>query len=192
MNTVSWPDHLLTLDEFVALPEDNSRHYELQEGVLTGAPRPDGWHQRVACSLASALDDALPCGWEPIFSVEVVVEERWPPTVRVPDVAIVPTRLIDEDGRLLFASDLLGVVEVTAPGSRTLDTVTKRSEYAAAGIPFYWNVDLGPPVTLTDYRLGGDVYRIGWRGGGRFVSAESVRVCLDLDLLGYRRRSSVP
>lgn len=192
MKPIAWPDHLLTLDEFAALPEDRSRHYELQEGVLTGAPRPGAWHQRIAYSMAFALEDVLPCEWEPICGVEVVIEERWPPTVRVPDVAIVPARLIDRDLQLLSASDLLGVVEVSVPGSRTLDAVTKRSEYAAAGIPLYWHVDPEPPVTLTDYRLAGDVYRIAWRGGGRFTSTESVRICLDLDLLGYRRAGAVP
>jgi hypothetical protein len=30
----AFPDHLLTLEEFTRLPEDNSRRYELQEGVL--------------------------------------------------------------------------------------------------------------------------------------------------------------
>lgn len=192
MNTITWPDHLLTLDEFTALPEDRSRHYELQEGVLTGTPRPGTWHQRIANSMAFALEDVLPCEWEPISGMEVVIEERWPPTVRVPDVAIVPTRLIDRDLRLLSARDLLGVVEVSVPGSRTLDAVTKCSEYATAGIPIYWHVDPEPPVTLTDYRLAGDVYRIAWRGSGRFTSTEAVQICLDLDLLGHRRPRAVP
>jgi hypothetical protein len=34
---------LLTLDEFVALPEDDSARYELR--VLTVAPRPRPWHR---------------------------------------------------------------------------------------------------------------------------------------------------
>jgi hypothetical protein len=39
MSAVAFPDHLLTLEEFTQLPEDNSRHYELQEGVLIVRPR---------------------------------------------------------------------------------------------------------------------------------------------------------
>ncbi|WP_170301383.1 hypothetical protein [Saccharopolyspora hirsuta] len=34
MNTTTWPGHLLTLDEFVALPEDRSRHREPKEAVV--------------------------------------------------------------------------------------------------------------------------------------------------------------
>ncbi len=34
MITASWPDHLLTLTEWDALPEDTSRRCESVEGVL--------------------------------------------------------------------------------------------------------------------------------------------------------------
>jgi hypothetical protein len=33
MSVSPWPDHLLSLDEWVALPEDNTRHFELVEGM---------------------------------------------------------------------------------------------------------------------------------------------------------------
>ncbi len=42
-----FPDHLLTLEEFFELPEDNSRRYELQEGVLIVSPRAQSLHQPV-------------------------------------------------------------------------------------------------------------------------------------------------
>jgi hypothetical protein len=38
MRVMPGPDHLLTLAEWDALPEDTSRHYELAEGVLVGRP----------------------------------------------------------------------------------------------------------------------------------------------------------
>ncbi|MFI0468501.1 Uma2 family endonuclease [Saccharopolyspora sp. 5N102] len=190
MNIISPPDHLLTLDEFTALPEDKSRHYELQEGVLTGAPRPSGWHQRMALSMVVALDDALPPEWEAIFSTGVVVEERWPPTVRAPDVVIASVSAIDEGRPLLFPSDVVGVIEVSEPGSRMLDSVCKRDEYAVAGIPFYWIVDVGPPVTLVDHRLSGAEYREVWRGGGTYTSSELVAVRIGLDSLGSCARGA--
>jgi Uma2 family endonuclease len=34
-------------------------------------------------------------------------------------------------------------------GTRCTDTVTQPAEYADAGIPTYWIIDLDPPVTLT-------------------------------------------
>lgn len=186
MYITPWPDHLLTLDEFAALPEDNSRHYELQEGVLTGAPRPGVLHQRMVTAVAAALDRVLPADWEALFGVEVVVAERWPPTVRVPDVVVASARALDEDRAMLHASELLGVVEVSAPGSRCLDAVTKRYEYAGAAIPLYWIVDVGPPVTLTDYRLSGSAYSVAWHGGGRYEVREPFELSLDLDVLARR------
>lgn len=38
------PGSLMTLDEWVALPEDNTYQYELQEGVLLVSPRPTPQH----------------------------------------------------------------------------------------------------------------------------------------------------
>ena len=47
MSVMTCPDHLLTLEEFDQLPEDNSRRYELQEGVLQVSPKAAGFHQFV-------------------------------------------------------------------------------------------------------------------------------------------------
>ncbi len=40
------------------------------------------------------------------------------------------------------AADVLLAVEVLSPGTRRVDLVMMRSEYADAGIPHYWIVDL--------------------------------------------------
>ncbi|HWE88846.1 MAG TPA: Uma2 family endonuclease, partial [Pseudonocardiaceae bacterium] len=53
--TSQWPDHLLGLDEYFDLPEDNSRHYELAEGILQVIPRPAYKHQRIARLLTQEL-----------------------------------------------------------------------------------------------------------------------------------------
>jgi Uma2 family endonuclease len=45
-------------------------------------------------------------------------------------------------------------------GSEGVDTVTKRNEYAAAGIPQYWVVDQDPAQTVTMRRLNGDHYAV--------------------------------
>jgi hypothetical protein len=52
------------------------------------------------------------------------------------------------------------VVEIISPGSEGVDTVTKRSEYAAAGIPRYWMVDQDPAQTVTMHHLDGDHYAV--------------------------------
>jgi Uma2 family endonuclease len=48
------------------------------------------------------------------------------------------------------AHDVVVAVEIVSPGTKVTDPVTKPAEYAEAGIPGYWIVDLDPPVvTMT-------------------------------------------
>ncbi|MGB6165642.1 MAG: hypothetical protein WCF33_22240 [Pseudonocardiaceae bacterium] len=46
------PGSLMTLDEWIALPEENTSRYELQEGVLLVSPRPTLRHQQATYRLA--------------------------------------------------------------------------------------------------------------------------------------------
>jgi Uma2 family endonuclease len=48
---------------------------------------------------------------------------------------------------------VLLVIEIVSPGSEGVDLITKRREYAAAGIPQYWIVDQDAPQTVTMHRL---------------------------------------
>ena len=52
MTSVHLP-RLLTLEDWDALPEDNSAHFELQEGVLIVTPRPLRPPTPGQCSAAS-------------------------------------------------------------------------------------------------------------------------------------------
>lgn len=54
----------------------------------------------------------------------------------------------------------LWLLEIISPGSEGVDTVTKRKEYAAAGIPQYWMVDQDQAQTVTMFRLDGDIYTV--------------------------------
>ena len=84
MNSAPWPDHLLSLAEWDALPDDPSRRYELIEGVLVVVPRPAALHQRAMVRLAAELDAQLPDRLTALADVEVVVDEIHPATVRAP------------------------------------------------------------------------------------------------------------
>ncbi|SFP76981.1 Endonuclease, Uma2 family (restriction endonuclease fold) [Amycolatopsis arida] len=143
---------LMTLDEFIALPEDNSYRYELQEGVLVVSPRAVRRHQRAVLRLSRQLHDQLPAGWECLPDMEVVVRAEDPAIVRVPDLVV--TRVDGPEARLT-AADVLLAVEVISPGSRNVDTRLKPFEYAEAGIPHYWLVDLDPPApSITVFHSG--------------------------------------
>ena len=56
------PGSLMTLDEWMALPEDNTYRYELQEGVLLASPRPAPRHQQAAYRLARHSTTSCPPG----------------------------------------------------------------------------------------------------------------------------------
>jgi Uma2 family endonuclease len=53
----------------------------------------------------------------------------------------------------LPVADLLLVIEIVSPGSAGLDAVTKRDEYALAGIPQCWVVDRDNAQTVTLHQL---------------------------------------
>ncbi|MFE7722141.1 Uma2 family endonuclease [Nocardia rhizosphaerihabitans] len=153
-----WPDHLLTLADWDARAEDNSRTYELVEGVLVVSPRPTSIHQRVINRLAWQLEQQLPLELEPLGEVEVVIDPRPPATVRVPDLCVVPA--LSEAVARWTPDEVTLVVEVLSPGTRRTDRVTKFAEYAEAGIANYWLVDLETPTSVTAYTLIGEHYEL--------------------------------
>lgn len=54
---------------------------------------------------------------------------------------------------MLRASEVVIAVEIVSPGSRRTDYVIKHGEYADAGVPHYWILDLDDPVSLVDCHL---------------------------------------
>ena len=84
---------------------------------------------------------------------------RVPHRVREPDVIV----LLDENDRRRTRMAWTGadlVVEIVSPDDPPRDTVRKRAEYAAAGVPEYWIVDPRPRVrAITVLALDGGDYR---------------------------------
>jgi Uma2 family endonuclease len=177
------PRELMTLDEWDALPEDNSAHYELQEGVLVASPKWGRKHQIALVRLATEIAPQLPPDFDLLLSFEVVVDAEWPATVRVPDLVVVSA---GGGEKRVIADEVLLAVEIIAPGSRMLDTRLKAFEYAEAGIPHYWVVDLDPPVpSITVYGLGApdDVYVESQTAAGELLVQEPFEMRIDIDAL---------
>jgi Uma2 family endonuclease len=185
MTAQPWPDHLLTLEEYDALPEDNSRHYELQEGVLIVSPRAASLHQVVALHLQMLLYPQIPREWQVVYDVEVITQAGFPASVRAPDVAIVPKDVAKANVPRFTSDQVLLAIEVISPGSRITDTATKPAEYARAGIPHYWVIDMDPPLSLAAYHLAGDFgYQESPAVTGVFSTIEPFPLKIDLvDLL---------
>ena len=71
------------------------------------------------------------------------------------------------------------------PGSKRTDHVAKRADYADAGIPHYWIVDLDDPISLVACHRGGELgYIDGGAVTGVFDTTEPFPVRLDLGALG--------
>jgi Uma2 family endonuclease len=162
---------VMTLDEYGALPEDNSVRCELQEGILMVTGRPSNRHQRAMSRLLLRLSPHLPRDWLVLTESAVVVVAGEPATVRIPDLVVVREPLPD---RLLRAAEVALAIEIISPGSRNLDRVLKAYEYAQAGIPQYWVVDLEEP-NIVVFTLGPEGYTAGE------PVTEELRATLDLD-----------
>ncbi|MFC4950838.1 Uma2 family endonuclease [Pseudonocardia sp. GCM10023141] len=185
--SLSWPSHLLTLEEWDALPEDSALRLELVEGVLVTSPKPLSWHQKAATRLSYRIDEQLPDEITALEEVDVLVTVE-PPTIRNPDVLVTRTDLYLTNPQRYRALDVLLAVEILSAGTRRVDRVLKFSEYAEAGIPQYWIIDIGRPTTLLAYRLDGDTYRLsGEYSGHAALDVAGHPVALDLDALIRRR-----
>jgi Uma2 family endonuclease len=181
------PAHLLTVGEYAALGEDDSGRSELMEGNLVMSPSPSPDHNMAALRIALQLFQRLPQDLEVITDVDIDLElapADQPGFSRRPDVIIVrrsARQRVRIEGGLIRASEMLVVIEIVSPGSRRTDNVVKRAEYADAGIPHYWIVDIQEPVSLLACHL---TDKFGYLDaevvGGMFTSTEPFSINLDL------------
>lgn len=184
------PGRLLTVDAYAALGEDDRYRSELQEGNLVMSPSAAPDHMIVMRQLLIQLDEQLPPGLQVIPDIDVDLEltsRGKPGFVRRPDLVVVHQAAVERvrrDGGVLRACEVLVVIEIVSPGSQRTDHVIKRGEYADAGIPHYWIVDLDGPVTLIDCHLAAEFgYQDAGPVTGRFATTEPFPICLRLDEL---------
>jgi len=150
---------VVTLDDLTAMMAADEHHrYEISpEGVLSIMPPPGYAH----AIIATRLMVWLAAGGVPPEHIAQVVGLRIPGRDggvggRIPDLVV--WSKAQADGVWLPVVDVLLVAEIISPGSEGIDTVTKRNEYAAAGIPRYWMVDQDSAQTVTMHELNGDNY----------------------------------
>jgi Uma2 family endonuclease len=151
---------VVTLDDLTAMMAADEHHrYEISpEGVLSIMPPPGYAHAIIATRLMAWL---LAAG-VPAERVAQAVGLRIPGPNgvggRIPDLVV--WSKTQADAVWLPVDDVLLVIEIVSPGSEGVDTVTKRKEYAAAGIPQYWMIDQDSAQTVTMHRLDGDKYTV--------------------------------
>lgn len=154
-----------TLHDLDTLPDDGKR-YELADGWLTELS-PSPWHDHGARRLQRILEDAARAADADVYVAGGPDDVSTPAGVRKPDVFVVPKPVarsaISRQVRTYYASDLLLVAEVISPrsGSEQVDRVRKVTEYAKAGIPVYWLIELDPEPKVTALTLAGGAYVLG-------------------------------
>jgi hypothetical protein len=117
-------DHLLTIEEFERLPEEDAFRVELVRGRLVREPRPAALHGWVQLHLGSMLLNHVERHRRgEVFSDIGVILSTEPATVRGPDLAFVSSERLPSGppkrGFLAFAPDLC--VEIVSPSNTSAE-----------------------------------------------------------------------
>ncbi|MET8853041.1 Uma2 family endonuclease [Amycolatopsis sp. NPDC004625] len=174
------PGHLLTVEEYAAL--DGTGFTELVEGRVVTSPGSGRRHDVAVCLLAAQLERQLPPGLAFVVRNEVdlrLAPHGEPGFARRPDVLIVTRAALTRGDGLFRADEVVVVAEVVAADSRRTDYQVKHDEYADAGIPHYWIVDVREAVSLVACQG----YRDAPAVSGTFVAEVPFPVRIDLDAL---------
>lgn len=184
------PGRLLTIAEYAALSEDDRYRWELQEGNLVMSPSPSPRHMLASGALRDQLISRLPHGVRVIQDVDIdlqlaaATEPGWS---RRPDLVVVDQTAVDRvesEGGLLRAAEVRLAIEIVSPGSRRMDYLIKRGEYADAGIGHYWVVNTDRAASLLAYHLAGDLgYADDSEVTGVFTTTEPYRLTITLEHL---------
>ncbi len=184
------PGRLLTISEYAELGEDDRYRWELQEGNLVMSPSPSPRHMLISGDIRDQLTPQLPRSVRVVQDVDIDLQLAAPDQPgwsRRPDLVVVDQTAVDRveiEGGLLRAAEVYLVVEIVSPGSRRMDCVIKRGEYADAEIGHYWVVNPNRPVSLLAHHLAGDLgYADDGEATGMFTAAEPYPLTITLDEL---------
>ena len=151
-----WPlQGLWTEEQYLRLTDQTNHYIEFTEGHVEVLPMPTRKHQAISRFLFLAL---LACAQRlggTVFYAPLRVRVA-PGRFREPDLVL----LLDvndprNQNAFWLGADL--VVEIVSPDHVERDTVIKRADYAAAGIPEYWIIN-DVEGTIVVLRLEGSAY----------------------------------
>jgi len=167
-------------EEYLAL--DTNHFVEFSHGCLEVLEMPTESHQDFALLLYELLRQFV----KPRNSGKILLApfriQLWPGKYREPDVIF----MLAENSRRRSEHYWIGadlVMEIISPNDRNRDVVTKRHEYAQAGIPEYWLID-PQSKTITVFALQGTLYTVhgefglGAQATSRLLAGFTVDVAL--------------
>ncbi|MEV0278142.1 Uma2 family endonuclease [Streptomyces sp. NPDC050610] len=133
------PQDGYTVDDLLTLP-DLPPHTELIDGSLVFVSPQRDFHSIVIDMLVAGLRRTAPPEMKARREMTVVLDKRNGPE---PDVLVVRAEAAYSREQTCFrAGDVLLAVEVVSPDSEARDHDTKPHKYAAAGIPYFWLVEM--------------------------------------------------
>ena len=139
---------------------------EFSHGLLEVLPTPTQSHQLLMAALYESLCSFVRGRELGMVLFAPMRVQLWPGKFRQPDIVYMAAAHADRLGEQFWqGADL--VMEVVNPNDPERDTVTKRREYAQAGIPEYWIVDPAD-ASITVLTLHGQEYALH----GEFVAGE--------------------
>ena len=161
----AWSEH-----EYLAL--NASRLVEFSHGRLEVLPMPSDKHQAIVGFLYTLfLAVVQQIGGAVRFAPLRL--RLWPGKIREPDLMVL-LHAGDPRRQDVYWTGAHLVVEVIGEDDPERDLVTKRFEYAQAGIPEYWMVD-PRSNTITVLRLVGEAYQLhGQYGAGEIATSATL------------------
>lgn len=168
-------------EEYFTLESITGARVELTDGRIEVLPMPTIRHQLILQWLFKAIDafvSARSLGLVLVSGTRVRLRAK---NIREPDIVFIrhdPARITNQ---FLRGADL--AVEIVSADDPARDYVTKRGEYAAAGIGEYWIVDpfenrvqvLALSPSGVEYQLVGD-HRCGERAASRVLAGFEISV----------------
>lgn len=152
-------------EEYLAL--DTNHLIELSHGQLEVLPMPTQSHQLLVIALFELLRNFVREGQLGTVLLAPMRVQLWPGKFTEPDILFMRTEHDDRrSDKFWQGADL--VMEIVSPHDPERDKVTKRREYAQAGIPEFWIVD-STDASITVLTLRGQEYALH----GEFVAGES-------------------
>jgi Uma2 family endonuclease len=143
-------------NDYLWFANRTNRLVELVDGVIEVLPMPSPKHQRIALflyRLLFAFVDSRALGTVLVAPLSV---RLWAGRFREPDLVFLFAQHMEREREDCWdGADL--IMEVVSPSKPAHDLVTKRSEYAQAGIPEYWIIN-PETATITVLTVAGDVY----------------------------------
>ena len=152
-------------EEYLTL--DTNWLIEYSHGQMEVLSMPTFSHQRLVAFLYRLLIGFVEERGLGVVMFAPLRIQLWSGKYREPDLVFMAAEHVDRMGEQFWrGADL--VMEVVRPDDPQRDTVTKRREYAQAGIPEYWIVDPAD-ASITVFTLRGREYALH----GEFVASET-------------------